>query len=161
MNSKQVIERKTLQAEAQSKGRCEATTEGMGAGHGLGRGCGGLGLVLCCEVKQRAAVWVWPCFVLNTRPQVVGAQVFDSHGAFGGTLNGDTVLEARLAICVTVLPLADLGIAQCADSVSQLRDCHCALAGQIFMELHKPRIYSVRYILSIAIARVAFAMVKP
>ena len=40
MNTK----RKALQAEAQSKGRCEATTEGMGAGHGLGLGGGGLGL---------------------------------------------------------------------------------------------------------------------
>lgn len=30
--------RKALQAEAQSKGRCEATEEGMGAGHGLGLG---------------------------------------------------------------------------------------------------------------------------
>lgn len=42
MNSKQVIERKVLKPEGLSKGRCEATEEGMGAGHGLGLG-GGLG----------------------------------------------------------------------------------------------------------------------
>ena len=38
MNSKQVIERKTPRPEGLSKGRCEATEEGMGAGHGLGLG---------------------------------------------------------------------------------------------------------------------------
>ena len=117
--------------------------------------------LLWSEVEQRPTIGVRPRFIWDPSPQVVGPQVFDSHGAFGGTLDGDTVLEARLSICVTVLPLADLGIAQCADSVSQLRNSHCARAGQIFMELHRPQIYSVRYILSIAIARVAFAMVRP
>lgn len=59
---------------------------------------------------------------------VVGAQVAAGDGAIGSALNGDTVSGTRAAICIAVLPLADLGVAGHSRALPQLADGQCARA---------------------------------
>lgn len=59
---------------------------------------------------------------------VVRPKVAAGNCAVGSALNGDAVSGTRAAICIAVLPLADLGIAWHSRALPQLADSQCARA---------------------------------
>lgn len=80
------------------------------------------------EIHDRPARGVGPCRVRQPRPAFIRPQLFNSNSSASRTFDCDAVLEAWLAARVTVLPLANLGIAAGADARAQLRHGQCALA---------------------------------
>jgi hypothetical protein len=88
-------------------------------------------------------------------------QFTPSYGAFRLTLDRDAIPRARLTPRICVLPLTNLSVALSANSRSKLSNGQGARTGEVLMQVHEDRIYSVCYVQSIAIATVASATVMP